>query len=157
MASILIIDDDDHVRAALRLALEQAGHDVRESAHGAAGLEAYRREPALWSLDAVPEGFQWTVADDSHHNLFVFERVGVDGDMVVCVANFSAVPLENHRVGLPRPGRWREIINTDATAYGGSGVGNLGAFAAEGISWHGRPASARLRIPPLGALWLRPA
>jgi 1,4-alpha-glucan branching enzyme len=118
---------------------------------------AYRREPALWSQDTTPDGFKWTVADDSHHNLFVFERIGSGGGVVVCVANFSPLPLEGHRIGLPHAGRWQEIINTDAAAYGGTGVGNLGAFAAEGIGWHGRPASARLRIPPLGALWLRPA
>jgi 1,4-alpha-glucan branching enzyme len=118
---------------------------------------AYRREPALWSQDNTPDGFRWTVGDDSHHNLFVYERIGAEGGVVVCAVNFAAVPHEQYRIGLPHAGRWREIINTDAQAYGGSGVGNLGAFEAEEKPWHGRPASATLRIPPLGALWLRPA
>jgi 1,4-alpha-glucan branching enzyme len=117
----------------------------------------YRRESALWSRDTSPEGFRWTVGDDSHHNLFVFERVGSSGEIVVCAANFSPVPHEGYRIGLPHAGRWEEIVNTDADSYGGSGVGNLGSFVAEEVPWHGRPASAAIRIPPLGALWLRPA
>ena len=60
-------------------------------------------------------------------------------------------------LGLPRTGRWQEVLNTDAESYGGSGVGNLGAVHTEDVHWHGMPASARLRVPPLGALWLRPA
>src|SRR5206468_612792 len=71
--------------------------------------------------------------------------------------NFAGVPHENYRIGLPRAGRWDEIINTDAGLYGGSGVGNFGAVHAEEVPWHGLPASAALHVPPLGALWLRPA
>ena len=73
-----------------------------------------------------------------------------------CVVNFSAIPHEDYRIGLPVAGRWREVLNTDAELYGGSGVGNLGAVAAEEVPWHARPASARLRVPPLGAVWLVP-
>jgi 1,4-alpha-glucan branching enzyme len=116
----------------------------------------YRPEPALWSQDTSPDGFRWIVGDDAHHNLFAFERLGTDGSVLVCVANFAAVPHENYRIGLPRAGRWTELVNTDADSYGGSGVGNLGVVHAEDIAWHGRPASAAVRIPPLGALWLRP-
>ena len=61
------------------------------------------------------------------------------------------------RLGLPREGSWLEILNTDGVGYGGSGVGNLGTVEANGQPAHGRPASASLRMPPLGALWLRPA
>jgi 1,4-alpha-glucan branching enzyme len=117
----------------------------------------YRQESALWSRDTTPAGFRWTVGDDSHHNLFVFERIGASGEIVVCAANFAALPHEGYRIGLPHAGRWDEVINTDAESYGGSGVGNLGSFVAEEVPWHGRPASAEIRIPPLGALWLRPA
>jgi 1,4-alpha-glucan branching enzyme len=74
----------------------------------------------------------------------------------VCIVNFSGVPDENYRVGLPHAGRWREVLNTDAGEYSGSGVGNLGAVEAEAIEWHGRAASAQLRVPPLGAVWLVP-
>jgi 1,4-alpha-glucan branching enzyme len=75
--------------------------------------------------------------------------------VLACVANFSAVPHERYRVGLPRAGRWDEVVNTDADAYFGSGVGNFGAVEAVGEPWHGEPASSVLRLPPLGALWLR--
>ena len=117
---------------------------------------AYRLESALWSQDTTPEGFSWIVGDDNQRNVFAFERIGAGGERLVCVTNFSAVPHEDYRIGLPKAGRWREIINTDSAAYGGSGVGNLGSVEAAPIPWHGREASATLRIPPLGAVWLRP-
>jgi 1,4-alpha-glucan branching enzyme len=72
------------------------------------------------------------------------------------VANFSAVPHLEYRVGLPRAGRWREVLNSDAITYGGSGVGNLGRIAAVPEPWHGQPASAVITVPPLGVLWLTP-
>jgi 1,4-alpha-glucan branching enzyme len=118
---------------------------------------AYRDDPALWSRDDSPDGFRWIVADDAEHNTYAFERIGADGSTLVCVVNFAAVPQEGYRLGLPRDGRWREVINTDAECYGGSGVGNLGTVRAEPVAWHDRPASATLRVPPLGALWLRAA
>jgi 1,4-alpha-glucan branching enzyme len=117
---------------------------------------AYRDADALWTQDTTPEGFGWILGDDAGHNTFAFERRGADGSILVCVANFASVPHEAYRVGLPQGGAWREVINTDAAAYGGSGVGNLGTVTADDVVWHGRPASAALRIPPLGALWLRP-
>jgi len=76
--------------------------------------------------------------------------------VVACLVNFSGAPHLDYRVGLPFAGRWREVINTDAAEYGGSGVGNLGAVQAVAESWHGRPASATLTLPPLGVLWLAP-
>jgi len=76
--------------------------------------------------------------------------------VLACIANFSATPHTNYRVGLPFAGRWRELINTDAPVYGGSGVGNLGMVEAVPEPWHGKPASARLAVPPLGVLWLVP-
>jgi 1,4-alpha-glucan branching enzyme len=117
---------------------------------------AYRPDPALWSQDTTPDGFRWIVGDDSAHNLFAFQRIGNDGSVLVCVANFAAIPHEHYRIGLPRPGAWREVINTDVEGYGGSGVGNMGTVRAEDVSWHGLSASATIRVPPLGALWLRP-
>jgi 1,4-alpha-glucan branching enzyme len=116
---------------------------------------AYRRIPALWSQDTTPDGFRWIVSDDSSNNTIGFVRIAPDGSTLVCVANFSPTPHEDYRVGLPVTGTWAEIINTDADSYGGSGVGNLGSIEAEGVPWHGMPASAALRIPPLGVLWLR--
>ena len=80
----------------------------------------------------------------------------LDGSVVACVANFAGGPHLTYRIGLPHAGRWREVINTDATAYGGSGVGNLGVIEAIPEPWHGRPASAVIAVPPLGVLWLAP-
>jgi len=117
---------------------------------------AYRAHPALWTRDISPDGFRWINADDAANNTFAFLRVGDDGSLVACVANFAGVPHEGYRLGLPRTGRWQEIVNTDAEHYGGSGVGNLGEVHAEDVPWQGQPASAVVRVPPLGVLWLRP-
>jgi 1,4-alpha-glucan branching enzyme len=116
---------------------------------------AYRANPAMYSQDASPEGFSWIDANDASGNVFSFLRWGTDGSAVACIANFAGQPHDNYRVGLPFAGRWSELVNTDASAYGGSGVGNFGAVWATDDSWHGRPASAVLRVPPTGVLWLR--
>ena len=121
---------------------------------------AYRATPALWTKDATPEGFSWIDANDASGNVLSFLRHGVDADgkptVLACIANFSGSPKPDYRVGLPFAGRWREVLNTDAQIYGGSGVGNLGAVEAERSMWHGRPASAVLQLPPAGVLWLVP-
>jgi 1,4-alpha-glucan branching enzyme len=117
----------------------------------------YREQPALWQRDFEPSGFEWIDANDASNNTFSFLRWDAERRRpVVCIVNFSGVPDEGHRVGLPSAGVWRELLNTDAEQYGGSGVGNLGSVTAEEIPWHGRPASAQLRVPPLGAVWLVP-
>jgi 1,4-alpha-glucan branching enzyme len=117
--------------------------------------KVYAANPALWSLDNDPTGFSWIDANDSANNVFSFVRRGEDGSMLACVANFSAVPHEHYRLGLPAAGRWDEVLNTDADTYWGSGVGNLGGVTAGEESWHGQAASATLTVPPLGAVWLR--
>jgi 1,4-alpha-glucan branching enzyme len=117
----------------------------------------YRQTPALWQLDTQPEGFGWIDANDAQGNVLSFLRFSADGSPpLACIANFAAVPHEDYHVGLPQPGRWREVLNTDAAVYGGSGSGNLGDVEALPEPWHGRPASARLALPPLGVLWLTP-
>ena len=120
----------------------------------------YKDHSALWTRDNTPEGFSWIDANDASGNVLSFLRHGVDADgnptVLACIANFSGGPSEDYRVGLPFTGRWREVLNTDAELYGGSGVGNLGAVEAEPQMWHGRPASAALRLPPSGVLWLAP-
>jgi hypothetical protein len=116
---------------------------------------AYGQTNALWSQDIDPSGFHWIDANDASGNTFSFLRFGTDGSVLACVANFSPVPHYDFRLGLPFTGRWDEIINTDAEAYFGSGVGNFGGVEAVAESWHGQAASATLRVPPLGALWLR--
>ncbi|MEU6078107.1 1,4-alpha-glucan branching protein GlgB [Micromonospora sp. NPDC047074] len=115
----------------------------------------YRDTPALWAQDTEPAGFRWIAGDDVANNAVSFVRIAPDGATLVCVANFSARPLEEYRIGLPAGGTWAEVLNTDAHHYGGSGVGNLGEVHAQDVPWHGLPASAALRVPPLGALWLR--
>jgi 1,4-alpha-glucan branching enzyme len=115
----------------------------------------YRETPAIWTQDTSPSGFRWITSEDSQHNTFSFVRFAPNGDALACVVNYAAVPHEGYRIGLPRTGRWEEVINTDSELYGGSGVGNLGEVTAEDVPWHGFNASASLRIPPLGAVWLR--
>ncbi len=115
----------------------------------------YLEIPALWRLDSDPAGFRWIDANDASGNVFSFLRLDGARSTLACIANFSPTPHEAYRLGLAAPGRWEEVINTDADAYGGSGVGNLGAVQAAAEPWHGLPASATLRLPPLGVLWLR--
>jgi 1,4-alpha-glucan branching enzyme len=117
---------------------------------------AYRSTPAGWGQDTTPSGFRWIVSDDAASNTAAFIRIAADGSTLVCVANFAAVPHDDYRLGLPLAGTWVETINTDANAYGGSGVGNLGRIQGRDVPWHELPASATLRLPPLGVLWLRP-
>ncbi|MGZ4626426.1 MAG: alpha amylase C-terminal domain-containing protein, partial [Kineosporiaceae bacterium] len=116
----------------------------------------YREHPQLWQLDSDARGFEWIDANDSPHNTFSYLRKDNSGRPIAVIVNFAAIPHENYRVGLPQTGRWREVLNTDAELYGGSGVGNLGGVMAEPVSWHGREASAELRVPPLGVVWLVP-
>ncbi|SIN42270.1 1,4-alpha-glucan branching protein GlgB [Micromonospora cremea] len=115
----------------------------------------YRATPALWAQDTEPAGFRWIAGDDVANNTVSFIRIAPDGSTLVCVANFSALPLHDYRIGLPAGGTWTEVLNTDAHHYGGSGVGNLGAVHAEDVPWHGMVASAALQVPPLGVIWLR--
>jgi 1,4-alpha-glucan branching enzyme len=132
----------------------------------------YRQTPALWQLDTEPEGFSWIDANDAQGNVLSFLRfAAVPGTagagaltatqadtkgIIACIANFSARPHLKYRIGLPQAGRWREVLNTDAVSYGGSGVGNLGGIEAVPEPWHGKPASAVITVPPLGVLWLTP-
>jgi 1,4-alpha-glucan branching enzyme len=118
----------------------------------------YRANPALYVADTRPEGFSWIDANDSAGNVASFLRFSPDDpdNPVACIANFAGSPHLNYRVGLPRGGRWREILNTDARVYGGSGVGNLGVVLAEDRPWHGQPASALVQLPPQGVVWLVP-
>jgi 1,4-alpha-glucan branching enzyme len=118
---------------------------------------AYRGEPALWELDFVPDGFRWLELNDADANVVVFARLAREGSRrLVCACNFSPVPRPGYRVGLPAGGAWRELLNTDATRYGGSGIEN-GVVAAEERPWHEQPFSAELTLPPLAVVWLVPA
>ncbi|RBO82131.1 1,4-alpha-glucan branching protein GlgB [Nocardia puris] len=114
----------------------------------------YRAHPAFWSQDTTPGGYSWLEADDRERNVIAFLRYASDGSVVACVYNFSGSVHGEYRVGLPVAGEWAEILNTDATEYGGAGVGNYGAVRTEEIPWHGRPFSAAVTIAPNSAVWL---
>ena len=109
--------------------------------------------PALHDRDDDPGGFEWLVADDAPGNVFAWLRWGHDGSVVAVIANLSPV-VRDYAVGLPFAGQWREVLNTDAEQYGGTGVGNLGRVQASGPSLHGRPASATVVLPALATVYL---
>ncbi len=117
----------------------------------------YGESGALWAQDHSPDGFAWIDANDAGRNVFSFVRRAPGHPDVVCVANFSAVPHHGVRVGFPASGEWAEVLNTDAEAYTGSGVGNFGAVTAGEGEHHGHPAHAELSLPPLGTVWFRAA
>jgi 1,4-alpha-glucan branching enzyme len=109
----------------------------------------YRSHPALHGRDCEPEGFSWMIADDKENSVFAWVRHCPGAKPVAVVSNFTPVPRENYAVPLPAAGRWREILNTDASAYGGSGKGNGGAIEA---SRKGKAVSATMLLPPLATL-----
>jgi 1,4-alpha-glucan branching enzyme len=121
----------------------------------------YREENALHQGDFLPEGFEWIDTDDAEHSVLSFLRKetgpGPGGPPVAAVFNLTPVPRENYRLGVPSGGRWTEILNTDAEAYGGSGMGNLGGVDADPAGSHGRFHSLVLSLPPLAAVVLKGA
>jgi 1,4-alpha-glucan branching enzyme len=115
----------------------------------------YRNTPALHVRDCEAEGFRWIVVNDDEQSVIAFLRSGGEGDAPVAVlCNFTPVPRQAYRIGLPRAGRWREALNSDAAIYGGSNMGNLGGVFAEDRPAHGFDASAVLTLPPLATLYL---
>ncbi|MGH3437097.1 MAG: 1,4-alpha-glucan branching protein GlgB [Sciscionella sp.] len=139
--------DWDLLRQPLHLGLQRLITDLNAG---------YRAHPALYEVDTRQDGFSWIDANDSANNVLTFVRFDAEGTPLVCAANFAGVPHEHYRLGLPTTGSWREVINTDAEFYGGSGVGNDGTVTAHPEPWHGRSASAIVRLPPCGVLWLAP-
>jgi 1,4-alpha-glucan branching enzyme len=117
----------------------------------------YREEPALHVLDCDWQGFQWLEANDGERSTVAFMRKANENNEVVIVAcNFTPVPRYNYRVGVPSPGRWQEVFNSDATEYGGSGMGNYGGVDAAPVPYQGQPWSVMLALPPLAAVYLKP-
>lgn len=113
----------------------------------------YRGNPALHALDCDPRGHEWIDANDSDTSVLTYLRWDSERHNVVLVAcNFTPVPRPEYRIGVPRAGFWHEILNTDASAYGGSGLGNLGGVHSEELPWHGRPYSVKVLLPPLAAV-----
>jgi 1,4-alpha-glucan branching enzyme len=114
----------------------------------------YRRYPALHELDVEARGFEWITHEDRENSVFSFIRKAADGDAVLVLSNFTPVPRHGYRIGVDQPGPYVEILNTDATAYGGSGMGN-GDLQTEPVAAHGRPCSLSLSLPPLATIMLK--
>jgi 1,4-alpha-glucan branching enzyme len=112
----------------------------------------YRNEPALHELDERWEGFDWIDANDVQHSVYTYLRKGKGDDMVMVACNCTPVVRHEYRVGVPRPGYWQEVLNSDARTYGGSGVGNLGGVQAADDPCHGRPHSLHITLPPLATV-----
>jgi 1,4-alpha-glucan branching enzyme len=110
----------------------------------------YVREAALHEQDCKGSGFEWVDCNDAASSIVAFLRKATNGEQVLVVCNFTPVTRFGYRVGVPYPGRWMELINSDAMIYGGSGQGNQGGFTVEEIPWHGRPYSLVLTVAPLG-------
>jgi 1,4-alpha-glucan branching enzyme len=116
----------------------------------------YRTEPALHELDCEPAGFEWVDCNDAEASLVSFLRRGVTtDDVVLAVCNFTPIPRTNYRLGVPRGGFWREVLNSDAREYWGQGMGNLGGVEAVPFPSHGRDFSLVLTLPPLAIVFLK--
>jgi 1,4-alpha-glucan branching enzyme len=112
-----------------------------------------RGQPALYERDFQPEGFQWIDCQDSDQSTLTFLRRGTNADdVLVCALNFTPVPRHAYRIGVPAAGDWREVLNSDALLYGGSGQGNLGGVVSTSVSAHGHLDSIEASLPPLGVV-----
>jgi 1,4-alpha-glucan branching enzyme len=117
----------------------------------------YTTEPALHEVDFDAAGFEWIDCNDNENSVVSFIRRSKSGETVVALLNFTPVPRDGYRIGVPVPGVYRELINSDAEMYAGSNLGNAGAVTAEPIPSHGHQQSLRLNLPPLGLLLLKPS
>ncbi len=118
----------------------------------------YRRESALFQRDSLPGGFRWIIGDDTRNSVFAFLRYGDDdGHPVLVVCNMTPVPRTGYAIGVPRPGFWRELVNTDAAVYGGSNMGNAGGIDTTDRQIHGEAQALLLTLPPLATVFLSPS
>jgi 1,4-alpha-glucan branching enzyme len=117
----------------------------------------YRCQSLLHEMDFDPAGFEWVDCKDSQRSILSFLRRGRNpNDQLLFVCNFTPVVRQNYRVGVPLHGYWKEILNSDAASYGGSGQGNFGGLPAAPLPIHGRPFSLNMTLPPLGIVVFRP-
>ncbi len=117
----------------------------------------YRNLPALYEQDFEPAGFSWIDCNDTDLSLLSFLRFGHNGKTIVAVLNFTPVPRQHYRIGLPLDCEYREIFNSDSHYYGGSNLGNAGKITAEQLPWMGQPYSAAIEVPPLACIMLAQA
>jgi 1,4-alpha-glucan branching enzyme len=116
----------------------------------------YKSEPALWQQDDSYDGFEWIDFHDADNSVVSFVRKSREGEMIVFIVNATPIVRHNYRLGVPRAGFYREIINTDAETYGGSNVGNLGGAQSDDSQWMGREHSILIQLPPLATLAFKP-
>jgi 1,4-alpha-glucan branching enzyme len=136
--------------AALTSPAHQGVRDLVRAAN-----QALADSPALRTGDHDVKAFRWLEADDAVHSIYSFIRYSPDGEeAVVCIANFTPVPREGYRTGLPWGGTWRVMLDTNATYFGGSGYGGVGEVTSESQPCQRQPASGVLTLPPLSVLWL---
>ena len=118
----------------------------------------YQKEPALHQVDYDWSGFQWIDLHDSEQSTLSYIRRAQEPDkFIVCAFNFTPVPREGYRMGVPREGWYQELLNSDAATYGGSNMGNSGGIQAEPVPWHGQPHSVVVTLPPLAAVFFKPS
>jgi 1,4-alpha-glucan branching enzyme len=135
--------------------LENTGH---------AGLQQFVRDlnrlyvtsPQLYAQDDNPSGFSWVIGDDADNSVFSYARHAPGMPSHLVVLNMTPVPRHDYRIGVERPGRWRELLNSDAALYGGSNIGNAGQVQTDAIPAHGQDFSLTLTLPPLGAMIFAP-
>ena len=118
--------------------------------------QLYLREPAMHELDVGTAGFEWIDANDTQQSvLTMIRKSGSSDDLILIALNFTPLPRQNYRVGVPRDGRWQELLNSDAPTYGGASWGNFGGVQSVPLPAHGRLSSVTLTLPPLGAVFLK--
>lgn len=117
----------------------------------------YQSEPALYEVDFDWQGFQWIDLHDSDNSTLTYIRYAEDqADCLICACNFTPVPREKYRMGVPRSGQYRELLNSDSEMYGGSNKGNFGGVQADPIPWHNQPFSILVTLPPLSVVFFKP-
>lgn len=139
--------DWGHLEDPLHLGVQRLTRDLNQ---------LYCGQPAMHEGDCSADGFEWVDCSDAAASVVAFLRRGTSvREQILVVFNYTPILRENYRIGVPHGGRWQELINTDASAYGGSGIGNLGGVEAERVEQHGRRWSIRATLPPLGALFFK--
>jgi 1,4-alpha-glucan branching enzyme len=114
----------------------------------------YQKNAALWEADGEAAGFEWIEVQNAAQNVIAFRRISpTTGREIICVCNFSVMALEKYRLGLPRTGKYRQLLNTDSKVYGGGGVGVVKSIVAEKGSSHGLDHAAEITLPPLATIW----
>jgi 1,4-alpha-glucan branching enzyme len=110
----------------------------------------YKNEPALYELPFSPDGFKWIDTQDTQNSVLIFERKGASGESLIVACNFTPQVLSKYRLGVPKPGKWQEILNSDDQDFGGSGVLNSAHIKTQKIAFHTCEQSIELTLPPLG-------